>query len=112
VLSHLEARDQFGAFLGDVKGKLGQRGGAFAEARVALWFSRNGFRITRWHPKVTKYAGDHEVQWETGRPFPSRSNSTPGRRISRTKNASRGPGGRLAAAAIAVTLGLGYYGSG
>ncbi len=63
VLSHLVAHSQFGRFLGDLKGKLSQRGGAFAEARVAFWFSRNGFRITRWHPEVTKYPGDLEIQW-------------------------------------------------
>lgn len=66
VLQHLECHGMFSKFLPALRADNRQRDAAMAEARVAFWFCRNGFRITRWFPQVTKRAGDLEVVWSDG----------------------------------------------
>jgi len=64
VLAFLEAQGQLTPerFLGQLRGKLGQREGAIGHARAAYWLHRNGYRITHWEPKATNNPGDLEFQ--------------------------------------------------
>ena len=69
AFQHLECHDMFGSFLPRLRGNLNQRNGAFAEARAAFWFRRNGFKITHWEPQVTNQPGDLEVRWPATTPI-------------------------------------------
>ncbi len=65
VLSFLENKDQFDRYLPVLKGKLTNRDGAIAEARVAFFFHRNGFSIISWEPKgASNRLGEFEIQWK------------------------------------------------
>jgi len=64
ILSFLESQCQFDRFLPKLRGKVTQRDGALAEARVAFFFFRNGFNILSWEPKgAGTYLGDIAIQW-------------------------------------------------
>ncbi len=66
VLSHLEAHGQFQRYLPNLRGKLTQRNGALAEARVSFFFIRNGFSITSWEPAGdSDSVGEFELQWKS-----------------------------------------------
>lgn len=70
VLSFLEIQGQFGRYLPMLGGKLTQRDGALAEARVAFFFHRNGFQIVSWHPKgASNRFGEFQVQWHDTKPI-------------------------------------------
>src|SRR5258708_453810 len=64
ILAFLEAQGQLTPekFLGQLRGKLGQREGAMGHARAAHWLHRNGYKITDWEPKATNNPGDLEFQ--------------------------------------------------
>ena len=65
VLSFLQVHAQFERYLPVLKGKLTQRDGALAEARVAFFFHRNGFSILSWEPKgASNRSGEFEIQWK------------------------------------------------
>ena len=62
VLSFLQVHAQFECYLPVLKGKLTQRDGALAEARVAFFFHRNGFLILSWEPKgASNRFGEFEI---------------------------------------------------
>jgi hypothetical protein len=66
VLSFLQAQGQFENYLPMLRGKLTQRDGALAEARVAFFFHKNGFKITSWRPLgASSYLGEFEIQWNS-----------------------------------------------
>lgn len=70
VLSFLEAKGQFERYLRSLQGKLTQRDGALAEARVAFFFHRNCFKILSWEPRGTSsHLGEFEVQWNSLQPI-------------------------------------------
>ncbi len=70
VLSFLEAQGQFERYLPMFRGKLTQRDGALAEARVAFFFHRNGFKIISWEPQgASSQLGEFEVQWNSLHPI-------------------------------------------
>jgi hypothetical protein len=70
VLSFLEAQGQFGRYLPTLQGKFTQRDGALAEARVAFFFHRNGFKIVSWEPRgASSQHGEFEVQWSSLQPI-------------------------------------------
>ena len=69
LLQHLDCHDRFETVLPNLRGDNRQRNSAIAEARVAFWFCRNGFKITQWEPKVTNQPGDLEVCWQAGTPI-------------------------------------------
>ena len=70
VLSFLEAQGQFRRYLPRLQGKLNERDGALAEARVAFFFYRNDFRILSWEPRgASSYLGEFEVQWRSLQPI-------------------------------------------
>lgn len=69
VLSFLQVHGQFERYLPRLRGKLTQRDGALAEARVAFFFSRNGFNIVSWEPDgAGSNLGEFEVQWNSLQP--------------------------------------------
>lgn len=64
VLSFLATQGQFQNFLPRLRGKLTQRDGALAEARVAFFFHRTGFKIISWEPRgASSRLGEFEIQW-------------------------------------------------
>ena len=64
VLSFLQVHAQFECYLPVLKGKLTQRDGALAEARVAFFFHRNGFLILSWEPKgASDNLGEFEISF-------------------------------------------------
>lgn len=66
VLSHLEAHGQLQRYLPNLRGKLTQRNGALAEARVSFFLCCNGFRITSWEPQgVSNSLGEFEIQFKS-----------------------------------------------
>ena len=68
VLAFLESHGVFGTFLPRLRSR--ERGGAFAEARVAYFFHCNGFRILAWEPEdVSRHPGDLEIQWPDTEPI-------------------------------------------
>jgi hypothetical protein len=68
VLSFLESQRKFETFLPRLRAR--ERDGAFAEARVAFFFHRNGFDITDWEPAaVVGRPGDLEVRWRNSEPI-------------------------------------------
>lgn len=70
VLSFLEIKGQFDRYLPSLRGKLTQRDGAIAEARVAFFFHRNGFSIISWEPKGEKNRfGEFEIIWPNTKPI-------------------------------------------
>lgn len=70
ILSFLQVHGQFQRYLPVLKGKITQRDGALAEARVAFFFHRNGFSILSWEPEgASNRLGDFEVQWKKTRPI-------------------------------------------
>jgi len=70
VLSFLQVHGQFQRYLPVLKGKITQRDGALAEARVAFFFHRNGFSILSWEPKgASNRFGEFEIQWKNTRPI-------------------------------------------
>ena len=52
VLADLKTHGQFDRFLPRLRGKLTQRDGALAEARVSFFFHSWGFSITSWERKM------------------------------------------------------------
>jgi len=70
VLSFLENKGQFDRYLPVLRGKLTQRDGAIAEARVAFFFNRNGFSIISWEPPGEKNRlGEFEIIWPNTKPI-------------------------------------------
>lgn len=70
VLSHLDEHNQFQRYLPNLRGKLSQRNGALAEARVAFFFCRNGFSIISWEPHGNSNSlGEFEIQWDSTAPI-------------------------------------------
>jgi hypothetical protein len=70
ILSFLQVHGQFERYLPRLKGKITQRDGALAEARVAFFFHRNGFSILSWEPKgASNRFGEFEIQWKNARPI-------------------------------------------
>lgn len=70
VLSFLEAQGQFDRYLPRLRGKLTQRDGALAEARVAFFFHRNGFKLISWEPRgASSRVGEFKVQWNSLQPI-------------------------------------------
>ena len=70
VLSHLEAHGQFQRYLPNLRGKLTQRYGALAEARVSFFLCRIGFSIISWEPQGDANSlGEFEVQWRSTSPI-------------------------------------------
>jgi hypothetical protein len=70
VLSFLNVQGQFERYLPMLRGKITQRDGALAEARVAFFFHRNGFRIVSWEPKgASDRFGEFEIQWGNTKPI-------------------------------------------
>lgn len=70
VLSFLEVKGQLKRYLPMLQGKLTQRDGALAEARVAFFFHRNGFKILSWEPQgASSRLGEFEVQWNSLQPI-------------------------------------------
>jgi hypothetical protein len=68
VLSFLVSQDKFGEFLPRLRAR--ERDGAFAEARVAFFFHRIGFKITDWEPvAVANRPGDLEMRWRDSEPI-------------------------------------------
>ena len=68
LLSFLVSQDQFGRFLPRLRGNGRTRGAALAEARVAFFLYRNGFRITSWEPPSPNgRRGEFEVSWQDGK---------------------------------------------
>ena len=68
VLSFLEAAGVLGRFLPRLCAREWE--GAFAEARAAFFFKRNGFRILAWEPEaVPGRPGDLELQWRDTEPI-------------------------------------------
>ncbi len=64
VLLFLEAHGQFENYQPMLRGKITQRDGALAEARVAFFFHRNGFKILTWHPPgASSRLYEYEIQW-------------------------------------------------
>ena len=70
VLSFLQVQGQFERYLPMLRGTLTQRDGAFAEARVAFFFHRNGFSIVSWEPRgLSNKLGEFEIQWPDTQPI-------------------------------------------
>jgi len=70
VLAHLKTHGQFDRFLPRLRGKLTQRDGALAEARVSFLFHRQGFSITSWEPRTASGSlGEFEIQWKSTSPI-------------------------------------------
>jgi len=70
VLSFLQIEGQFERYLPMLRGKLNQRDGALAEARVGFFFQRNGFQILSWEPAGDAgKTGEFEVQWRDTDPM-------------------------------------------
>ena len=70
VLSFLENKGQFDRYLPVLRGKLTQRDGAIAEARVAFFFHRNDFSIISWEPTGEKNRlGEFEIIWPNTKPI-------------------------------------------
>ncbi len=51
LLKHLKSHGQFERYLPNLRGKLTQRDGVLAEARVAYFLTSNDFQICEWEPK-------------------------------------------------------------
>lgn len=70
VLSFLCSQQMFSVFLPRLRGDSRQRDAALAEARVAFFFHRNGFRILAWEPHAGGSGpGDLEIQWRDADPL-------------------------------------------
>ena len=70
VLSFIEGQGQFEKYLPRFRGNVSQRDGALAEARVAYFFHRNGFKIVSWEPRgASSHLGEFEIQWYSLRPI-------------------------------------------
>jgi hypothetical protein len=70
VLAHLQSHGQFERFLSMLHGKLGQRDGALAEARMSFFLNHIGFSIISWEPRgASNSLGDFEIQWESTLPI-------------------------------------------
>lgn len=70
VLAHLKTHGQFDRFLPRLRGKLTQRDGALAEARVSFLFHGWGFSITSWEPRTASGSlGEFEIQWKSTSPI-------------------------------------------
>ncbi len=68
ILSFLESQGVLGRFMSRLTAR--EREGAFAEARAAFYFHRNGFRVVRWDPEaVAGRPGDLELQWRDTPPI-------------------------------------------
>jgi len=66
ILKFLESQGQFENYLPILRGKITQRDGALAEARVAFFFHRNEFKILAWHPPgASSRLYEFEVQWRS-----------------------------------------------
>jgi len=69
ILSHLQIHGRLEKALPNLRADKRHRDAAMAEARIAYWFTRNGFKITEWEPKVTNQPGDLEVRWQQTTPI-------------------------------------------
>lgn len=70
TLSFLQVKNQLERYRSNLKGKLTQRDGALAEARVALFLHRNNFSILSWEPKgASLKIGEFEIQWQNEEPI-------------------------------------------
>jgi hypothetical protein len=70
VLYFLQIQGKFERYLPNLKGKLTQRDGALAEARVAFFFHLNGFLISSWEPKgADNRLGEFDIQWKNTLPL-------------------------------------------
>lgn len=66
ILNFLESQGQFENYLPILRGKVTQRDGALAEARVAFFLHRNEFKILEWHPPgASSRLYEFEVQWRS-----------------------------------------------
>ena len=67
ILTFLDAQDQFSRFLPRLRDKSRARDAALAEARVAFFLFRNGFRLVEWDPPGNNgRIGEFSIQWNNG----------------------------------------------
>lgn len=67
VLAFLYAQGQLGRFLRRLRGHARARDAALAEARVAFFLFRNGFRILEWEPPASNgRLGEFNIRWNNG----------------------------------------------
>ncbi len=70
LLCFLVAQDQFERFVPRLRDNARARDAALAEARVAFFLYRNGFRIRAWEPASSNgRRGEFEVSWNSGPPI-------------------------------------------